>query len=138
MKLNITAEAKEAMIKDAQQAFPNECCGFLFGNDSVAFRNISVALPVNNASNANKARKFEISEKDYMKAERYADEQGLSLVGIYHSHPDHPAVPSEYDLKSALPFFSYVIIAVENGIAKQILSWQKNAKNKFEEEIITS
>lgn len=138
MNVVLSEEAKNVIIKDAQQAYPDECCGFLFGIDNAELRIITLAQPVNNANNTNKTRKFEISEKDYMKAEKYADEQGLSLVGIFHSHPDHPAVPSEYDLKAALPFFSYVIVSVEKGEAAQILSWQLNAQHQFKEEIITS
>lgn len=136
MSLLISENAKGLMLKDAERSYPFECCGFLLGNIDGKKRNITNIIVVNNAHENNKERKFEINERDYMKAERYADENNLSLLGIYHSHPDHPAVPSEYDLKSALPFFSYVIISVVKGKTSTILSWQLNEKNKFQEETI--
>lgn len=136
MNLHISPSVKEIIFTDAEQSYPNECCGFLFGNENHEQRNITLATIVNNANGTQKERKFEISERDYMKAERHADELNLTLLGIYHSHPNHPAVPSEYDLKSALPFFSYIIVSVEQGKGKNMLSWQLNEKNKFKEEII--
>jgi len=134
MQLTITTEAKKTIIKDAEQSYPYESCGFLFGSEDGERRNISIAKEVLNTKEENKERRFEISAVDYMKAERFADENKLTLLGVYHSHPDHPAVPSEHDLKQALPFFSYVIVSVKKSKTDNILSWRLNEKGKFTEE----
>jgi proteasome lid subunit RPN8/RPN11 len=97
---------------------------------------VAIAKEVNNDKAENKERRFEISAVDYMKAERFADENNLTLLGVYHSHPDHPAVPSEHDLKQALPFFSYTIVSVRKNKTDNILSWRLSEKGKFSQEKI--
>jgi len=98
---------------------------------------IEEARRVNNSKEGDHRRRFEVSALDYMWAERYADESGKSLLGVYHSHPDHPARPSEHDLKQAVPYFSYIILSVQKGKVADITSWQLNKVNKeFEEETI--
>jgi len=134
MKLIITKEAKTIIENDSVNSYPYECCGFLYGSEKDNERTITLAKEVINSKDDNKERRFEISSKDYMKAERFADENSLTLLGVYHSHPDHPAVPSEHDLKQALPFFSYVIASVRKGKLHNILSWRLNDKGKFVEE----
>ena len=76
---------------------------------------ISKILEVNNAKAGDKKRRFEISGKDYMQAEKFALDNDVLLLGIYHSHPNHPAIPSEHDRVAALPYFSYVILSVTPG-----------------------
>jgi proteasome lid subunit RPN8/RPN11 len=116
-------------------SFPDECCGFLFGvEDSDGIRTISKIREVFNAKSGDKRRRFEISGRDYMKAEQFAIENEIQLLGIYHSHPDHPAIPSEHDRMAAQPFFSYVIISVMNGSIDHIRSWRLNDAFQFEEE----
>ncbi|MEJ5172261.1 MAG: M67 family metallopeptidase, partial [Hydrogenothermaceae bacterium] len=75
----------------------------------------------------------DISPKDYVKVESYADSRGLQIVGIYHSHPDHPDRPSQTDLMYALEDMSYIILSVKNGKAESFRSWYLKDK-KFEEE----
>lgn len=136
MKLNITKEAQQIIINDAEQSYPYECCGFLFGKEEGDERIVTIAKEVNNDKAENKERRFEISAFDYMKAEKFADENNFTLLGVYHSHPDHPAVPSEHDLKQALPFFSYTIVSVRKNKTENILSWRLSEKGKFIEEKI--
>jgi len=126
------------LVEDAINTFPDECCGFLFGTeDEEENRTINEILVVNNAKEGDKTRRFEISPFDYLKAEQFAIDRNLSLLGIYHSHPKHPAIPSETDRKSAQPFFSYVIISVlENNIVT-LRSWRLNEEEQFEEEKIS-
>src|SRR5690348_16260328 len=101
---------KKLMIGDAVQAFPDECCGFLFGTeDQNGNRTITEILVVDNAKEGDKKRRFEIAPRDYMDAEQFAEENNLLLLGVYHSHPNHPAIPSEHDRVAAQPYFSYVI-----------------------------
>lgn len=126
----------DEMYEDTLQNFPDECCGFLFGNEKADDRIISNILIVNNSKEGDKRRRFEISAKDYLNAERFADENNLQLLGVYHSHPNHPAVPSEHDRLAAQPFFSYLIISVNKNKIADIRSWQLNENFQFEEEII--
>jgi len=119
--------------------FPDECCGFLYGSElNDGTRNISAIREVNNAKLGDKKRRFEITAKDYMQAERFAQENNILLLGIYHSHPNHPAIPSEYDRAAAQPYFSYVIISVMQGNIDHIRSWVLNEDAQFEEEIFSS
>ncbi len=132
--LFIEPTAGKAMINDALYRFPDECCGFLFGTEKENERTITEISIVNNAKQGDKRRYFEILPKDYLKAERFADEHYLQLLGVYHSHPDHPAVPSEHDRIAAHPYFSYIIIAVTNNKFINIRSWRLNDNKQFEEE----
>lgn len=135
--LIIHAKARQEMLSDAISTFPDECCGFFFGEESGEDRIIKVARPVVNAKQGDKRRRFAISPKDYLAAERFADQQQLQLLGVYHSHPNHPAIPSEHDRVAAQPWFSYIIISVMNGKIDHIRSWQLNAESRFEEESIS-
>jgi len=132
----IEPKAKRSMAADAVNTFPDECCGFLFGIEKGNDRFITDILIVNNAKEGDKKRRFEISAKDYLKAERYADENGLQLLGIYHSHPNHPAIPSEHDRVAAQPWFSYVIVSALEKKLGRIRSWRLNEEQQFEEEQI--
>jgi proteasome lid subunit RPN8/RPN11 len=91
------------MYQDALQSFPDECCGFFFGKEGGDERIITNILVVNNSKEGDKRRRFEIAPKDYLHAERFADENGLQFLGVYHSHPNHPAIPSEHDRVAAQP-----------------------------------
>ena len=134
--LQFDKEVYRKMQEDAEAAFPDECCGFLFGNERNGIRNIEDILPVMNAKEGDKKRRFEIAPLDYLRAERYAEERSLLLFSIYHSHPNHPAVPSEHDRVAAQPYFSYVIVSVMDGKQADTRSWILNDQQQFEEENI--
>lgn len=133
-KTIISTEAIAAIKAHAIETFPYECCGFLFGQDGES-RQIALAVRVPNSKEGDQRRRFEISTQDYLWAEKFALKHNLQLVGVYHSHPNHPAIASETDLAMALPYFSYVIISVNNGIPAEIKSWQlAEQERRFEEE----
>jgi proteasome lid subunit RPN8/RPN11 len=98
-----------------EDAYPNEACGFLLGTQIRKNRNIIHLIEVENRSTENQRRRFVIDPLDYMKAERFATKEGLTLLGIYHSHPYHPAIPSVHDLEYAQQFFSYFIHRIAEG-----------------------
>lgn len=135
--IKIEPDIERLMLGDALQAYPDECCGFLFGKEESGDRVLTDILVVNNAKKGDKRRRFEIAPKDYLKAERLADEKGLSLLGVYHSHPNHPAVPSEHDRVAAQPYFSYIIVSVNDGTVNNVRSWRLNDEHQFEEENIS-
>ena len=137
--ITIDPKARELMNKDGLSSFPDECCGFFYGHeDGVGNRHVTEILVVNNAKEGDKRRRFEISAKDYMLGERYALEKGLQLLGVYHSHPNHPAIPSEHDRVAAQPYFSYIIISVSGNRETHMRSWRLNDNFHFEEEEIST
>jgi proteasome lid subunit RPN8/RPN11 len=132
-KIIIVAQAFESMKADLEQAYPDEGCGFLFGAESDV-RRIDHIMQMDNTRDENRRRRFEISPGDYLRAERYALEHDTQLLGVYHSHPDHPARPSDYDLERAVPYFSYLIMSVTHGRGGELRSWQLDAGGQFLEE----
>lgn len=126
----------EAMNKAAIEAFPNECCGFFFGHEISGDRVVQEVMPVENSKEGDQRRRFSIDPKAYMDAEKRALAMDMNLLGVYHSHPSHPAIPSEHDLKQAMPWFSYIILSVEKEEVKKTTSWQLNDARKFENETL--
>jgi proteasome lid subunit RPN8/RPN11 len=109
-------------------AYPNECCGIMYGRDvregDVVRRVVERLEPVNNAfEEEEQYHRFSISPQQLMKAEKDAAAEGRLVLGFYHSHPDHPARPSEYDRQHAWPFYSYVIVAIANRQAVDMTCW---------------
>lgn len=134
--VKLSEEAIEAINADGISAFPNECCGFLYGTESASGeRQITLAVPVTNSKVGDQRRRFEISPLDYLRAEQFALQNDTILLGIYHSHPNHPAIASEHDLAVAMPYFSYVIVSVMNGEIADHKSWRlKDEAREFVEE----
>ena len=126
----------EEMVADALQTFPEECCGFFFGSENKDERLVTKILVVNNSKEGDKTRRFEISPRNYLDAELMAEKTGLQLLGVYHSHPNHPAIPSETDRMAAQPYFSYIILSIVNDDFQDIRSWRLNDSFQFEEEEI--
>ena len=136
--LQFEQSVHQRMLQDGIRSFPDECCGFLLGSeDEQGNRTITHLIVVDNAKEGDKRRRFVISPGDYLKAELFAEEKELILLGIYHSHPNHPAIPSEHDRLAAQPYFSYVIISVMNGEPAAIRSWRLNEQEHFDEETIS-
>jgi proteasome lid subunit RPN8/RPN11 len=136
----LKAEAERRVREAGEGAFPNECCGFLLGGFSPGGeKQADTVLAVENTREAGEQyHRFVISAEDFMRAEIEARRLKLEIVGIYHSHPDHPARPSDYDREHALPFYSYLILAVKAGKAEELTSWELNDdRTKFMEEGIT-
>jgi proteasome lid subunit RPN8/RPN11 len=109
-------------------AYPNECCGMLIGRDITkngATRRVVERLePGRNVfEKEEQYHRFSIDPAQQLKAERAAEQEGNLVLGYYHSHPDHPARPSEYDRQHAWPFYSYVIVAIEKGKPAAMTSW---------------
>ncbi|MEQ1573464.1 MAG: M67 family metallopeptidase [Vicinamibacterales bacterium] len=115
------------------ETYPNECCGALIGLEGVV--TATFALP--NTTEEGPRRRFLVRPLDYREAERRASEAGAELLGFYHSHPDHPARPSQYDLDHAWPFFSYIIVAVRGGVPEDMTSWRlREDRSAFDQEDI--
>ena len=134
--LKLTQKVEDFIRIHGEEAFPNECCGFLFGNE-INGRMINLSTRVENSKEGDQRRRFEISPFDYMKAEQFALENNTQLLGIYHSHPNHPAIASVHDLEKAMPYFSYVIVSIMDGKYEDIKSWKlQEDKREFSEELV--
>ncbi|MDR2152070.1 MAG: M67 family metallopeptidase [Helicobacteraceae bacterium] len=122
MILYLNAETNAAIRNEGEKGYPYEICGFMLGETDVSGdRLINEILPIANARESEaRHNRFEISPQDFMRAEKRAITAKLELLGIYHSHPDHPAYPSQFDLEHALPFYSYAILSVIKGKADTI------------------
>lgn len=114
---------------------PEERCGFLVGHDE-GTRVVTTVIPATNVAACNRHLRFEVDPLEYLRAEQFAANRKLTLLGIYHSHPNTPAIPSATDLQEAQPYFSYVILSLENERFVDIRSWRLNHCNQFEEETI--
>jgi proteasome lid subunit RPN8/RPN11 len=133
LQLKITSKVLHG-VKSAVHNSKEERCGFLFGYDDVDCRRITDFMNVENVAPHAKEKTFQISPEDYIKAERFAEKNHFELLGVYHSHPNCPAVPSAYDLEAAQPFFSYMILSTMDGSVDAIRSWRLNMASEFEEE----
>jgi proteasome lid subunit RPN8/RPN11 len=131
MGLELKPPVDAAIRAHGQQTYPNECCGAMFGRDGVVTG--TLALP--NMTDEGPRRRFKVTPDDYRAAEKRATELGGELLGFYHSHPDHPARPSQYDLDHAWPFFSYVIVSVREGVSGDMTSWRlREDRSAFDQE----
>src|SRR4051812_7756998 len=117
--LTITPTVDQAIRAHGQQTYPHECCGALLGRDGSVTDLVALA----NTTEEGPRRRFLVRPGDYRQAEQRATELGVELLGFYHSHPDHPARPSQYDLDHAWPTFAYIIVAVSPGTAPGGTAW---------------
>jgi proteasome lid subunit RPN8/RPN11 len=118
--------------------YPYECCGLLLGRYSGEGKIVTETYPISNAREESaKRNRFLIEPAELMRGERYAREHDLEVVGFYHSHPDSPAVPSQYDLEHAWPTYSYIIVSTIADDATDLFSWEQELdRSKFNPEEI--
>ena len=129
--INLTHDIIDQFKKHGESDYPHECCGFILGSfKDMESRGVEY-LPASNTKEENRERRFLIDPMAYQKAEDEADERGLSIISIVHSHPNHPDKPSDFDRDHAWPGFSYIIISVQNGNAISYKSWQLNENREF-------
>jgi proteasome lid subunit RPN8/RPN11 len=144
--LKLNADHLQAMQSHAKQVYPEECCGLLLGftepegNRLVEVRAAQNAWDKQIASemaanpSITKVRRYWISPEEMLAAMRDARDRGMDIIGIYHSHPDHPALPSECDRQLAWPQYSYVILSIRQGEVGEIYSWQLDDHHQFQPE----
>jgi proteasome lid subunit RPN8/RPN11 len=128
-KIFISAELAEKIRQHGVETYPHECCGALLGrdsanSDSAGPREILDLFPLINRRDDSPRNRFSITPRDVIDADRSAQARGLDVVGWYHSHPDHPAKPSEYDREHAWPWYSYIIVSVHNRVPQDLTSWR--------------
>jgi proteasome lid subunit RPN8/RPN11 len=128
-QLKISPELADKIRKHGAETYPNECCGALLGRDTEVadrrvYREIQGLHPLVNRRDDSPKNRFAVTSADVLEAEKTAKERGLEVVGWYHSHPDHPARPSQYDREHAWPWYSYVIVSVANKVPEDMTSWR--------------
>jgi proteasome lid subunit RPN8/RPN11 len=134
----LPAEALLAIRAHAARSYPEECCGGLLGvtQEGVA-RRVVQCSPLQNARGDERNRRYLIGPEAVRSIERDAEAAGLELIGFYHSHPDHPASPSWFDRDHAWPWYSYVIVPVDRGVAGPPRAWRlREDREGFEEQEI--
>ena len=130
-KLWICHHLVEMVRAHGVESYPHECCGALLGRDTEnaklePLRDVTALFPLVNRRDDSPHNRFSVTSEDVMAAEKDARAQGLDVVGWYHSHPDHPARPSEFDREHAWPWYSYIIVSVHNGVSQDMTSWRLN------------
>ena len=137
MSLQLRAIHTEQVHTHLCRAYPEEGCGVLVGQDHGERRMVERVVPLDNRGEAERNRRYLIAPEQLLVVEREAREAGLDVLGFYHSHPDHPARPSAFDLEHAWPYYSYLIVSVAGGRAVDATSWRLVAdRSRFEPERI--
>ncbi len=147
----------QAIKAYAENTYPEECCGLLVGHIKGNEKTVIKILPTENSwgeetidglqgvegsrgeRKLSKVNRFSIAPKVMLKAQKDARDCNLNIIAIYHSHTDHPAVPSEFDRVIAWPQYSYIIVSVQQGSACDVKSWSLDDNHQFQpEEILLS
>jgi len=141
MALKISSVLLKELHEHIESAHPGEGAGFLLGEDTGGARIVRALVPLSNAREESaRFNRFLLTAEDYLKGEMAADESGLSLLGVFHSHPDCVNVPSEYDREWAMPWFSYIISRVDGGAPAHTvsdLSWRlRDDREGYDEETL--
>lgn len=143
IRVSISAELAEKIRRHGAEAYPDECCGALLGHDASweigveKPREILKVFPLVNRREDSPRNRFSVTPLDVIEADRTAQARGMDVVGWYHSHPDHPAKPSEYDREHAWPWYSYIIVSVQKGLPREVTSWRlQDDRGSYSQETI--
>ncbi|WP_088239855.1 Mov34/MPN/PAD-1 family protein [Calothrix rhizosoleniae] len=147
--IHLSEEQLQIIYAHGQKTYPEECCGILFGHFTDGGKTVVAVMPTENAWEGDTAEDFPGDSQEYSKRRRYAiapqvmlqaqkqaREQNIDIIGFYHSHPDYPATPSEFDRLCAWQEYSYIIVAIENGVPIEMNSWCLDTNHLFQPEKI--
>jgi proteasome lid subunit RPN8/RPN11 len=150
LELGISAELAEKIREHGVETYPYECCGALLGTDYDGLANdpnresrkvsreVLSLFPLVNRRDDSPRNRFAVTADDVREAEKSASAQGFEVIGWYHSHPDHPAKPSDFDRDHAWPWYSYIIVSVHTGVPQDMTSWRlKDDRSGYLEEKIS-
>jgi proteasome lid subunit RPN8/RPN11 len=137
-----TIAVNENLVREIRahgaETYPHECCGALLGVESENSREVRALHKLVNRRDDSPRNRFSVTSDDVRAADRAAQKSGLEVIGWYHSHPDHPALPSEYDREHAWPWYSYIIVSVMEGKPGTMASWRlTDDRMRFEPEKIS-
>jgi proteasome lid subunit RPN8/RPN11 len=136
MTISINSDLLKKIDAHGESCYPDEGAGFLLGREGEP-RQVEVMIPLPNARETSRHNRYQIAAEDYLKAELEAERLELEILGVFHSHPDHPNAPSEFDREWAQPWFSYIIISIQAGKAVGSRCWRlHDDRSQFTEESI--
>ncbi len=151
LQVGIRAELAQKIREHGIETYPYECCGALLGREDSftdspdsdpkshgVSREVLDLFPLVNRRDDSPRNRFSVTADDVREAEKAATAQGLEVIGWYHSHPDHPARPSDFDRDHAWPWYSYIIVSVHTGVPQDMTSWRlkDDRSGYFEEKIL--
>lgn len=134
--VEISGGLLDLIHRHGEKAYPDEGAGLLLGKSNGSRKRVEDILVMDNArEKPARRRRYLVTAEDYMRGEDEAARRGLEVLGVFHSHPDHPNRPSQFDLEWAMPWFSYLITGVDAGQALSSRSWRLSEdRSVFEEE----
>ncbi|NET01330.1 MAG: M67 family metallopeptidase [Sphaerospermopsis sp. SIO1G2] len=148
MKIQLTQNHLKIIKNHAQKTYPEECCGLILGHINNNIKKVIEIIPTENVWNTeaqtfttethSKNRRYAIAPQVMLQTQKFARDRNLNIIGIFHSHPNYPATPSEWDRIYAWPEYSYMIVTVENSKAGEINSFSLDENHQFQPEIIES
>ena len=125
MTINISAQILNDIQNHGERAYPEEGAGLMMGFEKDGKRIVTNLLILDNAREEGaRHNRYMITAEDMLRAENEAERLGMSIIGIFHSHPDHPNQPSEFDREYAIPWYSYLITSVNAGKTSGSKSWR--------------
>ena len=131
------AAALDVMRTDARRGYPEEVCGILIGQVDGSERTIERVIPVENARQEERTRRYIIDADILRRVEAEATDSGRDVIGFYHSHPDHPAVPSAFDREHSWPWYTYIILSVRSGDVVDTRAWElSDDRSRFRQIIV--
>lgn len=137
MTLRLRAQETEQIYAHLSRAYPEEGCGVLVGRDDGALRTVERVVAFGNQREDSRGNRYLITPEQILVAEREARDDGLDVLGFFHSHPDHPALPSAFDLEHAWPYYTYLIVSVERGRVADARAWRLAPdRSRFEPETL--
>ncbi|MEA5592876.1 M67 family metallopeptidase [Rivularia sp. UHCC 0363] len=146
--IELNKEQLQTILTHAESTYPEECCGVIFGHMYRDRKTVIEIIPTENAWNGDannfsdddvnhgKKRRYTISPQEMFQLQKSARERNLNIIGIFHSHPDNPAIPSEFDRNYAWQEYSYIIVSVQKGQAGDVNSWVLDDDSQFQQEEI--
>jgi proteasome lid subunit RPN8/RPN11 len=135
MSIELSKPVYDSIRDHGAETYPYECCGFMFGTCQDDKRVVTEIKMQTNESQGSRENRFLITPDSFKRAEDYADEIDQVLLGFYHSHPDSPAIPSQYDLDHAWPWYSYIILSVIKSKPDDLFSWKlRDDRSGFDSE----
>jgi proteasome lid subunit RPN8/RPN11 len=147
--LQLSPEHRQIIYSHAENTYPEECCGLIIGHITTESKTVVEVIPTENDwspatapdflpddTEYSKKRRYSIAPKYLLQVQKEARDRKLNIIGIYHSHPDYPAKPSEFDRQFAWQEYSYIIISVQSGKARDIKSWALDDNHQFQQEAI--
>jgi proteasome lid subunit RPN8/RPN11 len=124
--IRIESEPWATMVAHARETYPNECCGAMLGTIDDDTKTVRAAMRLRNAFEGAQAARYELRPEDLLAADKAARERKMDLIGIYHSHPDCDAYFSQTDLKNSCPWYSFVVLSIQQGEFHHANSWLPN------------